>query len=113
MSLLTNSNFSRCGLETVSSGGALEIIDSSVSVQNLSFTYNTANTEGAMSIECTNYQNCHNQIHNNVFSMNSAIIKGVAISYDFRRPNFLDNSYIDNQALYGSNIASYAIRIAD
>ena len=113
VSMLSDSNFIQCGSELVYSGGAIEIIDSSVHVANSSFTHNIAGTGGAISIECANYEHCDNQVYDSVFRNNSGTVKGGAISYDFRRPRFINNTYTDNHAPYGSNIASYAVRIVD
>ena len=113
VSMLSDSNFIQCGSESVYSGGAIEIIDSNVHVANSSFTHNMAETGGAISIECANYEHCDNQVYDSVFRNNSGTVKGGAISYDFRRPHFINNTYTNNHAPYGSNIASYAVRIVD
>ena len=113
VSMLSGSSFIQCGSESVYSGGAIEIIDSNVHVANSSFTHNMAGTGGAISIECVNYEHCDNQVYDSVFRNNSGTVKGGAISYDFRRPHFINNTYTDNHAPYGSNIASYAVRIVD
>ena len=113
VSMLSDSSFIQCGSESVYSGGAIEIIDSSVHVANSSFTHNMAGKGGAISIECANYEHCDNQVYDSVFRNNSGTVKGGAISYDFRRPHFINNTYTNNHAPYGSNIASYAVRIVD
>ena len=48
---------------------------------------------------------------NSTFNKNIAQIKGGAIYYDLYRPGLNNNSYHNNTAQYGSNIASYPIRI--
>ena len=37
--------------------------------------------------------------------------QGGAIYYNFRRPQFLNNTFTNNTASYGSNIASYPVRV--
>ena len=45
------------------------------------------------------------------FNKNIAQIKGGAIYYDLYRPELSNNTYHNNTAQYGSNIASYPIKI--
>ena len=46
-----------------------------------------------------------------MFQHNQALKDGGAIKYDFRRPTMLNNSFSNNTAQYGDNIASYAAKI--
>ena len=47
----------------------------------------------------------------NRFENNTATKQGGAIFYDYNRPVLQNNVYINNQALYGPNIASYPVKI--
>ena len=49
----------------------------------------------------------------NQFYNNTATRMGGALYYDYRRPVLSQNTYINNTALYGHNIASYPVRIAN
>ena len=51
------------------------------------------------------------QIIDNIFVNNSAEIEGGAIKWSDEMPYFLNNTYINNSAIYGKNIASFPIRI--
>ena len=44
---------------------------------------------------------------------NNAEIQGGAIYYNFKRPEMEDLTFSDNSAMYGPDIASYAVRIAE
>jgi hypothetical protein len=49
-----------------------------------------------------------NNLTNNTFDRNTAIIKGGSIYYDLNQPNGLvKNIYKSNKAKYGNNYASY------
>ena len=48
---------------------------------------------------------------NSVFIGNTAIRQGGALHYNYVRPSFRNNSYHNNSALYGPDIASYPVKI--
>jgi len=39
------------------------------------------------------------------------VLQGGAVYYDFKRPSFSQITYKDNQAKYGPNVASYAVKL--
>ena len=80
---------------------------------NMTFEYNVAQSGGAVYIDCDNYNICQNQIQNSTFSDNTAIVKGGAIYYNFRRPKLLNATFRNNDAIYGSDIGSYPVRIVN
>ena len=50
-------------------------------------------------------------ITQNTFRRNNGTKEGGAIYYDYNRPVISNNTFINNQASYGSNIASYPVKI--
>ena len=48
---------------------------------------------------------------NSTFIGNTAIRQGGALNYNYVRPSLSSNSYQNNSALYGPNIASYPVKI--
>ena len=51
------------------------------------------------------------QIIDNIFMNNSAGLEGGAIKWSDEMPYFLNNTYMNNSAIYGEDIASFPIRI--
>ena len=111
INLLTLSKFEKCGGTTIMKGAALEIEKSNLTITESIFQENIASRGAAINIECAVNSQCSNSIINNTFTLNSATEKGGAILYNMNRPVFENNTFINNSALYGSNIASYATRI--
>lgn len=109
--LVQNSNFTRWGSTNQIEGGGVNLIDSNSTFLRVIFDQNTAIHGGAISIKWANYFKCENSILNSTFSNNIAIKEGGAIYYNFKRP-FIENiMFANNSALYGPNIANYAVRI--
>jgi predicted outer membrane repeat protein len=54
---------------------------------------------------------CDLKIQNSVFEHNFASDKGGAIYYGYKRPVMTNLGFMNNSALYGPNIASYAVKI--
>ena len=50
-------------------------------------------------------------ITRNKFENNTATLYGGAIYYDYNRPFFSNNTFINNQASYGSDVGSYPVKI--
>lgn len=50
-------------------------------------------------------------MNNDTFDSNIAITQGGAINYDYKRPQFSSVVYLSNFAPYGSNVASYPVKI--
>ena len=89
----------------------MHIENSNVTIQNTLFDSNTAQEGGAININCNNYESCDTTINDCLFSSNTGTEKGGAIYYNFRRPQLRNLSYSNNTASYGSEIASYPVRI--
>ena len=92
-------------------GGALYIYRSNVTVSDSTFTNNTASKGGAVQIDCSLTRQCTNTITNSTFTDNSAKIQGGAINYNMNPPVMSLNSFSNNSAVYGDNIASYPVKI--
>ena len=107
-----NSLFYDNGGKDILTGGALKIIDSVAVVENSTFYKNLAHSGGAIYFTCSSMALWGLSINNTIFNSNSATEKGGAIYYDYARPNF--GSLVvfnNNSAIYGPNIASYAVKI--
>lgn len=80
----------------------------------MTFELNSASSGGAVYIECKNINpnnTCTNLFKNIIFKNNNAKVKGGAVYYDSYRPVFENIVYINNSAIYGSDIASYPVKI--
>ena len=110
---ISNSEFISWGSQNVLFGGAIDIIDSSVTIQNSTFSNNNAQNGGAISVRCISFDNWENRMSILNFKSNQAGIKGGAIYYNFRRPEFDHIYYNNNIAPYGPNIASYSVKIVE
>ena len=64
-----------------------------------------------MALLCDKQIMCESRIDSSSFSNSIAEVKGGAIYYDLYRPVFDNNSFFNNSAQYGHNIASYPIEI--
>lgn len=62
-------------------------------------------------ISCNYLSPCQNLIEDNRFINNSALKDGGAIKYDSYPPVLTNNTYTNNQAVYGTNVASYPVKI--
>lgn len=51
------------------------------------------------------------RISNNIFVNNSASIEGGCVKWNDEEPLFENNTFINNSAIYGENIASFPIRL--
>lgn len=111
VTLLTNSNFERLGGTDFKHGGAIIIDNSNVTISNSSFSSNSAIEGGAIYYICSTSSYCSAAISNSTFTSNIAAESGGAVYYTLYRPEFSDNNYVNNTALYGPNIASYAVKI--
>ena len=77
-------------------------------VDNCTFENNIAKNGGAIIVECSYLYQCSNTIQNSYFMNNTALETGGAIKYNSYKPDFIKNTYINNTAEFGPNIASYA-----
>ena len=48
-----------------------------------------------------------------IFNSNTAVVKGGAVYYDYKRPVFLNIQNTNNTAQYGPNVASYPVKIVE
>ena len=108
-----DSNFAYCGTDDIAYGGAIDMVDSFVTINNTVFDWNIAHSGAAIAFRCTTNNSWAIQLHDNNFTNNAASIQGGAIYYNFVRPNMDNNTFYDNEAEYGQNIASYAVRIVE
>ncbi|CAG9312607.1 unnamed protein product [Blepharisma stoltei] len=115
-------NISSCKFSNNSAqnGGAINSIDVNLHVSLSGFEQNKAASKqenlnygngGGIWISCPNIQTCKFKIHSNNFVENTAKYNGGAISWDNTLPEFINNSYKNNAAEYGENIASYPIKL--
>ena len=108
---MSNSNFTNNGNSSQRLGGAIYIKQSVLTIQNSSFSNNTAIDGGAIYFGCTSIANCNLTLTDLVFTNNNAIRQGGAIYYDYARPTIERIEYISNSAQYGLDIASYPTKI--
>ena len=113
ISLLQNSRIYRSGSVNRPQGGAMLIENSNSTMQNMTFEYNVAKSGGAIYINCDSYDICSNMISNSTFSRNTAVEQGGAIYYNYRRPDMSNIAFSNNEASYGPDIGSYAVRIVN
>ena len=111
--MFENSRIYRSGSTSILQGGALLIENSNSTIQNMTFMFNAAQSGGAISIDCNNYDIWQNIINNSIFSNNMASVQGGAIFYNYRRPDMPKIEFTNNTASYGPNIGSYPVRIVN
>ena len=113
--LISNNSFS---LNSAFSGGALYLNSANSSLTNNTFTQNSAVSTlqaqgrgGGIFLSCDIVAWCNTEVSSNVFLNNSASDQGGALSWSGTRPSFSDNFYMGNNASYGHNVASFAVKI--
>ena len=89
-------------------GGSLYASNSVLNVTNSYFQNNSAETGGAVSIKHIDYNYYPSYISNCSFVNNSAT-RGGAINWENVRPELSSNYYLNNSAVYGDQVASYAV----
>ena len=92
-------------------GGALLLTNSNFTIESSLFFSNTAKYGAAIYISCQLSPICVASILNTTFANNVAQISGGGVMYDLHRPIFSNMFFDSNSALYGPNIASYAIKV--
>jgi hypothetical protein len=99
-------------------GGAIYTSDYNLTITDSYFFNNTALTDipnvgsgGAIFYSCEYNAGCNLYSYNNTFKNNYATTLGGSISWDEIKPELISNTYINNTAIYGNNIASFAISI--
>ena len=109
-----NSSFSLLGNLILAKGGAIHFYNGIMVIHDTVFEQNIAQNGGAIFISCDTYESCDKiEIHHSQFIENRGVIQGGAMYYDFKRPELINNTYINNTAEYGPEIASYAVRIVE
>lgn len=94
-------------------GGGILLQNSNISIIDTIFTQNQARMGGAMSILCSSVSPCSVSLRDTRFSSNIGHEQGGAIYYNWNRPNLENITFNSNSALYGPDIASYAVKIVD
>lgn len=102
-------------------GGAITLSNVDALVSNNLYESNFADSNdrkdiisrgGAINLECNlNSISCKQSIINNTFILNSATIKGGAISWIDVMPILINNTYLHNTAQYGNDISSFPIKL--
>ena len=114
---VTNSKFSTNGNGYGSQnqlsvrGGAMLIADSNFAMDSASFSNNVAKYGAGIFISWQINLRCVTSISNSTFSTNTAQSSGGGIMYDLYRPIFSNLVFQNNNALYGTDIGSYPIKI--
>ena len=109
--IISNSNFTNNGNESLRAGGVISMIDSKVVISKSQFLRNSAISGGAISFEWTNLLNWNLTVYESSFYFNNGISKGGAIYYNYNRPALYDSVLLNNSAEYGPNFASYPFKI--
>ena len=109
--LLKDSVFSHNGADGSTTGGAFQIYNSDVSIQNTSFSNNIADTGAGIHFDCNSMTLCNLLLVNSTFNSNGAVTKGGAIYYGFNKPVSTYMVFSNNSAPYGPDLASYAVKI--
>lgn len=95
--------------------GAAQLIDVSVEFYTCQFLNNSARTGsgGAISLQCpTKPEDCHLHVSQSIFKDNQAQIQGGSITWLVSKPELLNNHFEGGKALYGPDIASFAVSIS-
>ena len=92
-------------------GGAVDTLDSNIEIDTSTFSNNSWPIAGAVYLSCEAGTTCTYSIVNNTFINNTATTNGGAILYDYYKPTFSGNTYTNNTALYGPNVAGYAVKV--
>lgn len=98
-------------LHFTEAGGAVDTLNCQVTVDGSTFKNNSAPYAGGIALRCEEGTKCDYTIKNSMFEANHADTNGGAIYYDYYKPTFTNNTYTNNSAAYGPNIAAYPIKI--
>ena len=108
---IRNSSFVSNGESSSTNGGAVDIMNSKVSISDSEFINNTASQGAAIYFGCNLMSLCNLSAQNTLFRLNNAIKMGGAIYYSFKRPDLSNIVFENNSAPYGPDLASYAVKI--
>ena len=92
-------------------GGGLRLARTNSTVSKTSFIDNKAEVGAGISIECNFSSQWSNSLINNTFKSNYATLKGGGIYYNLNRPSMAQWNFNNNTAHYGSDIASYPVKV--
>ena len=98
-------------LKYTEQGGAIDTLNSNVNINGSTFENNTAPIAGGIALRCEEGTTCTYSITNSIFKNNVATTDGGAIYYDFFKPTMSGNTFMNNSAQYGPNVAAYPVRI--
>jgi hypothetical protein len=113
--MLTYNNFSQ---NIAISGGSIYSNNINFVLYQNTFESNQAQGDssdgngGAVKVECYDAIKCQFKFNNNTFRENSAYRDGGAISWLHFEPILQDNIFINNEAQYGNDIASFPCKLA-
>ena len=98
----------------VTSGGAVSLQSLNCTIINNTFQSNMVQSGngGGLSLDCLYETLCDLNVVNNLFASNSAEISGGAIFWQSSKPQLENNTFQNNSAFYGDEIASYATYLA-
>jgi predicted outer membrane repeat protein len=98
---------------TAPSNGCIYADVKAVLIANSTFYNNSAlsDSAGALQLDCIENAPCYFTVTSNNFSANSAGLKGGAVYWTKQQPSFINNSYSDNSAVYGPDVASFGIKV--
>ena len=93
-------------------GGAIQIQDVNLIINDSVFIYNKAGYGGAIYYKTSTYD-YKLQIHNTNFTKNTALMEGGAIKSTYNIPYIASNVFFSENyaSFYGNNIASYPVRM--
>jgi len=108
---ITNSSFVSNRGSNSTNGGAVNFMNSRVSISDSEFINNSARQGAAIYFDCNLMSLCNLSVQNTLFRLNNATRMGGAIYYSFKRPDLPNIVFENNTAPYGPNLASYAVKI--
>jgi hypothetical protein len=84
-----------------------------VLIANSTFFNNSAlsGSAGALQLDCLEKAPCNISVTSNNFSGNSAAKNGGAVYWTKQQPTFFNNSFSDNAAVYGPDVASFGVKM--
>ena len=89
-------------------GGAINSIDSDLTLTDTEFIENRAFMGGAIHMRCPKSSICDYELIDCTFTDNRAMQRGGAIHYYDFRPVLSNVSFMDNTSPYGPDIGSYS-----
>jgi hypothetical protein len=107
---VSNSTFMN---NTAPSMGSIHTDVKTVLITNSTFFNNSAlsGSSGALQLDCLESAPCNFTVTSNNFSTNYAGLNGGAVYWTKQQPTFLNNSFSDNSAVYGPDVASFGIKM--